>query len=299
MAGRAHDRVSSTGGVREQNDDLVGRGPWAGRMRAEDPVPAVVRELPVWVVAALFVVVVPGLVMALQLVIRRRWPELVEGDHNDVAGFLISVVGVIYAVLLAFVVIVSWQKFASAESVAGQEASVLRALTRDAAVFAEPTRSEMRALVREYAVTVRDREWPLMADGRTTSPQVVDVLDRMAATIARAQPAGPAGPAFIEADVRNVDALVSLRSQRLDFVDQGLPGVLWTALWIGGALTVGFGMIFGVRRTGLHLIMVGSLVALVGILLFVIAVIDFPFQGGVAVQPTALQRVLTDLYPSG
>lgn len=268
-------------------------------MQSEDPVPAVVRELPVWVVAALFVVVLPGLVMVLQVLIRRRWPELVKGDHNDVAGFLIAVVGVIYAVLLGFVVIVSWQKFASAESIAGQEASVLRALTRDAGALTEPTRSEMRALVREYAVTVRDREWPLMAQGRTTSPQVVDVLDRMAATIARSPPAGPAGPAFLEADVRNIGALVSMRSQRLDFVDQGLPGVLWAALWIGGVLTVGFGMIFGVRRTALHLIMVGSLMALVGILLFVIAVIDFPFQGGVAVQPTALQRVLSDLYPSG
>jgi hypothetical protein len=237
--------------------------------------------------------------MGLQVLIRRRWPELVEGDHNDVAGFLISVVGVIYAVLLAFVVIVSWQKFASAESVAGQEASVLRALTRDAGALTEPTRSEMRVLVAEYAVTVRDQEWPLMAQGRTSSPQVVGILDRMAATIARSQPVGATGPAFVEADVRNVDTLVSLRSQRLDFVDQGLPGVLWAALWIGGALTVGFGMLFGVRRRALHVIMVGSLVALVGILLFVIAVIDFPFQGGVAVQPTALERVLTDLYPSG
>jgi hypothetical protein len=278
---------------------LVTSGPLGGSDARGGPVPAVVRELPVWVVAALFVVVLPGVVMALQVLSRRRWPELVEGDHNDVAGFLIAVVGVIYAVLLAFVVIVSWQKFASAESVAGEEASVLRALTRDVGVLAEPTRSEMRALVHEYAVTVRDQEWPLMAQGSTASPQVVGILDRMATTIARAQPTGPAGPAFLEADVRNIDALVSLRSQRLDYVDQGLPGVLWTALWIGGVLTVGFGMIFGVRRTGLHLIMVGSLVALVGILLFVIAVIDFPFQGGVAVQPTAVQRVLTDLYPSG
>lgn len=261
--------------------------------------PAAIRDLPVWVLAALFVVVLPAVVIVLQIGIRRRWPDLDEGDHNDVAGFLIAVVGVIYAVLLAFVVIVSWQKFASAESIAGQEASVLRALTRDSGVLAEPTGQEMRALVREYAVTVRDREWPLMAEGQTTSPQVVDILNRMAATLARAQPVGTAATAFVQADVDNLDRLVSLRSQRLDFVEQGLPGVLWAALWIGGVLTVGFGMVFGVRRSGLHLFMVGSLVALVGILLFVITVIDFPFQGGVAVRPTAIERVLVDLFPPG
>lgn len=75
--------------------------------------------------------------------------------------------------------------------------------------------------------------------------------------------------------------------------------MLWTALWLGGVLTVGFGMVFGVRRSGLHLFMVGSLVALVGVLLFVITVIDFPFQGDVAVKPTALDRVLVDLFPRG
>ncbi len=261
--------------------------------------PAAVRDLPIWLVAVVFVVVLPGLVMALQVVVRRRWPDLVEGGHNDVAGFLIAVVGVIYAVLLAFVVIVSWQKFASAEGIAGQEASILRGLTRDAVVLSDPDRGQLRELVREYAVAVRDREWPLMAEGRTANPEVVGILDRMAATIGRSQPTTPTGMAFVQAEIDSLDRLVSLRSQRLDFVEQGLPGVLWAALWIGGALTVGFGMVFGVRRTSLHLFMVGSLVALVGILLFVITVIDFPFQGGVAVQPTALERVLEDLYPPG
>lgn len=69
-----------------------------------------VTSLPTWLVAVLFVVVMPAAVVAVQVGIRRTRPALAEGRHNEVAGFLIAVVGVIYAVLLAFVVIVSREK---------------------------------------------------------------------------------------------------------------------------------------------------------------------------------------------
>ena len=46
-----------------------------------------------------------------QLGLRRLAPQLAKGEHNDVAGFVIAVVGVIYAVMLGFVVIVTWEKF--------------------------------------------------------------------------------------------------------------------------------------------------------------------------------------------
>jgi phosphotransferase system glucose/maltose/N-acetylglucosamine-specific IIC component len=76
-----------------------------------------------WTVGLLLILVFPAIAVLAQIGIRRAWPRLAEGEHNDVAGFIIAVVGVIYAVLLAFVVIVSWEKFNSAESVVGEEAA--------------------------------------------------------------------------------------------------------------------------------------------------------------------------------
>jgi hypothetical protein len=210
-----------------------------------------------------------------------------------VAGFLIAVVGVIYAVLLAFVVIVSWEKFNDAESITGQEASVLRSMYRDAAELPPPASTTMRALVLEYADDVAHREWAIMAEGSASDPHVTGVLDRMSATLGTVATA-PA-PAFVPSEIDRLDQLVALRSQRLDYVDQGLPGVLWVALLLGAVVTVGFAMIFGLQRAGLHLLMVGSLAALIGVLLFVITVIDFPFQGSVRVEPHAMERVLSDL----
>jgi hypothetical protein len=45
--------------------------------------------------------------------------------------------------------------------------------------------------------------------------------------------------------------------------------------------------------------MVGSLAALVGVLLFVAVVINYPFAGDVAVDPEPFHRVVADFSPRG
>ena len=55
-------------------------------------------------------VVVPVLVaVAGLLFVQRLVPSRLRQEHNDVAGFIYAVLGVAYAVLLAFVVIVVWE----------------------------------------------------------------------------------------------------------------------------------------------------------------------------------------------
>lgn len=253
--------------------------------------------LPVWLLFALLVVVGPLLVAGLQVLVRRRWPHLAEGEHNDVAGYLIAIVGVIYAVLLAFVVVVTWQQFSHAGEVVGQEASALRGLYRESAAFPPQVRERIEADVRDYAAAVITQEWPAMARGEPGHPAVAAVLDRTAAHLATLPTDTPIQQQFVAVEADRFAEVVSYRSQRLDFVGQGLPGVMWVALVLGGVVTIAFGMIFGLRSTVLHLFMTGSLAATIGVLLFVAVAIDQPFLGDVAVPPAPIQRVLDDFSP--
>jgi hypothetical protein len=74
-----------------------------------------------------------------------------------------------------------------------------------------------------------------------------------------------------------------------------VPGVLWIALGVGAVGTIGFAMIFGLHSTTLHVVMTASLSAVIGVLLFFIA-IDHPFDGDVSVDPAPLERVISDLH---
>lgn len=85
--------------------------------------------------------------------------------------------GVIYAVLLGFVVIVSWENVSEAEDVVGQEASALRTMYRDSAAFPPVVREQIHTDVRDYAAAAVEDEWPAMARGEPGSPETARVLD--------------------------------------------------------------------------------------------------------------------------
>ena len=51
----------------------------------------------------------------------RLAPSIVEGEHDDVAGFILAVVGVVYAVTLAFIVIVTWEELRHANDTVSPE----------------------------------------------------------------------------------------------------------------------------------------------------------------------------------
>jgi hypothetical protein len=133
-----------------------------------------------------------------------------------------------------------------------------------------------------------------MAEGQAGHPTVAHVLDEMVVHLTSLPAGTPTQQEFVGAEAERFNDLVSARSKRLDFVDQGVSNVLWIALAAGAAVTIGFAMIFGLRSAALHVLMTASLAVTIGVLLFVAVVMDRPFGGGVTVEPHPLERVLTD-----
>ena len=79
-------------------------------------------SLPLWQLILLVVVIPTAVAMAAQLVIRS-WAGVDKlAKNNEIAGFKFATVGVIYAVLLAFVVIAVWEKFSDAQNAVTDEA---------------------------------------------------------------------------------------------------------------------------------------------------------------------------------
>ena len=74
---------------------------------------------------------------------------------------MIAVVGVIYAVLLAFVVVIVWEDFGSADTTANNEADAVGNLYRDAIGIGGVQGRRLETAVQAYAMSVVDTEWPL------------------------------------------------------------------------------------------------------------------------------------------
>ena len=136
--------------------------------------------------AALYGVLVVSLAVLLAVgglaLVQYLVPWQLRQEHNDVAGFIYAVLGVVYAVLLAFVTIVVWEDFEEARSTAHSEANELAELFWLAKEFPEPEGERIQRLARSYAKVVVDEEWSLMEQGQA-SPHASALANEMRSII--------------------------------------------------------------------------------------------------------------------
>jgi hypothetical protein len=223
-------------------------------------------------------------------------PHRMRESHNDVAGFIFAAVGVLYAVLLAFVVVAVWQNVDSARQTTFKEADALAGVYWISRELPLPVGSRVEHDTLEYARTVQDTEWPLLAAHRS-SPQATQLVYDMRSKIFEFAPADTRQQVLYEHAVTHVEELASERRARLTEIDDSVPTIMWVALIAGGLLTVAFTYLFGLSNTLAHGLMVLTLTALVVVSLLLIKEMDFPFTGVTRVEPTAFEVFLSRLPP--
>src|SRR5271156_5360580 len=96
----------------------------------EKPMSLFLSNCPLWLTSILIVVLPTIVAMYGPALIRRRVTLERLTINNEIAGFKFATVGVIYAVLVAFAIIMVWERFADAESAVAQEAGAATALYR-------------------------------------------------------------------------------------------------------------------------------------------------------------------------
>jgi protein-S-isoprenylcysteine O-methyltransferase Ste14 len=231
--------------------------------------------------------------------VQRLVPAATRKEHNDVAGFIYAALGVIYAVLLALVVIAVWEEFGRARITVETEANALAEIFWLAHQLPEPERHQLQELARSYAEEVVDEEWPLMEQGRTplmehtqATPTGWVLIDDIRATVQGYEPRSEAGQALYAEGLDQVQRLADARRTRLVQAEESIPTVLWVVLVVGGVVAVGFTYLFGLEHTESHALMVASLAGVIALVLFTIAVMDHPFSGGARIEPGAFELVL-------
>ncbi len=252
-----------------------------------------VLHVPSVLLGILLVGVAVGAALAGVWLVRRRTDIESLRSHNDVAGFIIAVVGVIYGVLLAFVVIVVWERFDEAIGVADREADLVLALYRDAAAFPDQT-AELRTRIRGYASSVVEQEWPTMASSQGDDEETDAAMESLFAAYRSVQLSSPQQDPFRDASIQRLDDIAEARRARILASSSRLPGPMWVLVLAGGAITVAFTYFFAVSNARAHFLMVGAVAAMIALTLFLILSLGFPFSGDVAVGPSAMRDAIRE-----
>ncbi|NUU24536.1 MAG: DUF4239 domain-containing protein, partial [Streptomycetaceae bacterium] len=228
--------------------------------------------------------------------VQRFVPHPLRQRHNDVAGFIFAAVGVLYAVLLAFVVIAVWENHDAARQSTFKEADELAGLYWVSRELPLPLGAELEKQTLDYAETVMHKEWPLMSEHKS-SPEATQLVYQLRQGVLSYQPGGPREEILYERAVSHLENMASARRERLNEVGEDVPTLLWVALIAGAVITVGFTFLFGLSNTFTHTLMVLMLTGLVVVSLVVIREMDFPFDGITKIEPTALEVFLDRLPP--
>lgn len=247
-----------------------------------------------WLQLAGVVVGTSLLIAALIVAMERLIPHHVRAEHNDVAGFVYAVLGVLYAVVLGFVVVNEWESMGEADRNTFTEADELAAVYWDARAMPADVGRDLEASTKQYARTVVDVEWPLLNNGGY-SPQATDLVYRMRDEINALPTDSAREQTLFDQSLHHVDALSAARRQRLSESGDRIPSILWVALIAGALLTIGYTFLFGLSKFLSHFVIAAPLAVMVALAFVVINMLDHPFVGAIAVHPDAYEIFLRGL----
>ncbi len=238
------------------------------------------------VFAALYIIAAVIYVVVLALATGRR-----AQAFKAVSPGLLPPMGLLFALLVGFLVAQVWNDAERAELAVDREASALRSVDLLTGSFPGEPQVRMRVLLRRHIEDAVNREWPAMAEGNATLTVVPAALNdalRLAVTLTPRTEGQKTAQREIVASLQ--DAL-DARRQRIIVSESSVNWVKWTAVILVAALTllaIAFVQSDNRLTAAISLWLFASAVACA---LVLIAAQDRPFDGEFRVRPDVLQEV--------
>ena len=261
------------------------------------PLLILMHDVPLWVTAVVITAVAEVYSVGLMLLSRYSYGVSRLSLNNEVAGFKFAVVGVFYAVMLAFVVIAVWETYSDTEAAVRNEAKA--AVDLHLVTYALPVEggSDIREHLNTYIDGVQEDEWPAMALGEA-SDTVAEDLNKLSAAIFSVQPKDRRELALYEHALRLLTVIADNRSERLDSANGSVAGILWFVLIVGAIITLGYPAFFASSNVGAQVLMTAALAVLVALSLLLCLAFDFPFTGNPHISDFPFEEAQKQMPPN-
>lgn len=231
-----------------------------------------------------------GLALGGLFLVRRFYPHEVRHPNNEVAGFFLAVLGVVYAVLLAFLVVSVWEDYIDARSTTEQEANAALDVYRLADGLPDPVGDQIQQYARTYVEVAIADEWPAMRSGTLAATQDA-TLAAMWPLVTRLD--GDEHVDVIQAAILgHLADLSDHRRLRHLAASEGLPAMMWILLIGGAVVTVVFTYFFGTPNPRAQYAMTALYTVVIAFVIALISLVVFPFRGDISIPPEAFEQAL-------
>lgn len=215
--------------------------------------------------------------------------------HQDVGIAIFLQLGVLFAVLLAFVFSEAYSEYGEAQQAIDLECGALHATAMLTSMLPVPEARDMLKIESRYIQDVVEHDWPAMRQHRNGSGVAVVSLMELMQHAGRLPVAGPADTPVKAQLLELLSTAHAEREVRLFQAANGLPVVLWTVLIGFGFVLMIFVAFSGVERF-VWLAMFGVTFSIcVSAILVLVRLLDYPFKGAIALSPEDFLARLRDV----
>ena len=251
-----------------------------------------VYDLPTWLFAtgSVAVFILFGLICLYPTRAWVRRQHRVDHSHNDIVGFYLAAITVFYGITLGLLAAGAWASYSDVQSKVDHESETLVSLYRDIQSYPEPAHTALQNDLKDYTYYVINTSWPQQRKGIIPRGSGA-YLARFQKDLLGAETKSPHQDVLLAEIYKQFNDLIEARRGRLNAVNTGMPAPLWTLMIVGAFVTIVVTIFFDTASFSMHFWMTVLLSGLLGLMIFLVAALDYPFRGTISVSPASLQSV--------
>jgi len=223
--------------------------------------------------------------------VRKKYPAEVLKENHEVAAIIFNAFGLLYGVVVAFVVFVTWSGYDDAKKnleMEGNEADDIFHLTK---TFPDPTGRMVRQELMDYVASVYNDELKRMSQGEINLHSNRAMAGLITLFYQIDEKSVPNRELYAES-LKRLSNLAQYRRLRIFAGNDTVPLAVWLVLLIGGLITVSYTYFFGMKNIRSQYLMTAALTVTITMILVLIYILDHPFTGTSRVSAEPLKQVM-------
>jgi len=249
-----------------------------------------ILQMPPFLLLAIIFVLFGGIGVVGVYLFRKYIRINYKRSHNEAVGFTFAILGGFYGLLLGFVVFFVWDSMKEGHNNADREGSLAKGLYRNIRYYGENGDAK-RDLMKSYLTYVNyvlDKEYPDMEhlhpqgdSGRLYFNDVFYKMEKLASNNMR-----------VSEMFTQLNELATYRSLRQLDGDSAMSIEIWVPIMIGALILLVSALMIDVESMRLHMTITAMLGIFIGMVMYIIILLDHPFTGVIRIEPTGYRDVI-------
>ena len=235
-----------------------------------------------------------GLSLICFFLVQKYCTWLSLGDDGIFGTIFANTMPTLVGFVFAFVTIAAWQNHNSVSDDVSKEAHTLFDLYQIMDAYPSKTKKIGQDEIVGYTKALINEEWPAL-NQKGFNVETFKKLDRIHLLFLNHKTSNLDEFAVHNEGLRLFSIYRDLRRERIENVSSFIDKPMWGALVISALLLILFSALFKTRNIRIHAVMMALVGGSLGVMFFLLVLLDNPFWGPNAIQPTPFQKTLDSI----